>query len=79
VQCYRRLGYILIAEAIANPIHGALLSIALTLHNLPGQRMLSIGLSSRDLTGAIMGGIVLVISWVMDEGRKLEEEQTLTI
>jgi hypothetical protein len=27
----------------------------------------------------VVGGMVLVIAWVMDEARKLEEEQALTI
>lgn len=79
VYCYRKLGYLLLAAAITGPIHQSLLSIVLTLHNPPGQRMLSVSLSSSDFSRALMGGIVLLISWVMEEGRKLEDEQAFTV
>ncbi len=46
--------------------------------NPPGRHMVSIGLDTpphRDLNGVV----VILASWVMDEARKLKEEQDLVI
>ena len=50
-----------------------------SLGNPPGQRTLSVGFSSPELTTLVVAGIVFVIAWVMDEGRILTEEQQLTV
>jgi len=79
VQCFRKLGKILILWFIAYPLYTAILSVALTFRNPPGERMLSISLDSADITALIVGIMLMVISWVMDEARMLEEEVTHTI
>jgi hypothetical protein len=79
VRCFRNLSRVLIWWFIAGIIHKSLLSVALTLHNPPGQRMLTLELGSPDLTALLVGVILAVISWVMEEGRKLQEDQDLTI
>jgi hypothetical protein len=52
-----------------------LMSVAITVHNPLGRHMLSIGLESPDVTALLVGAILAVITWVMEEGRKLQEEQ----
>lgn len=75
VGCVRNLGKILIIWFVSTPIHIALLSIVLTFQNEPGERILAVRLESADVTALLVGVMLLVISWVMDEGRKLEDEQ----
>jgi hypothetical protein len=53
-------------------------TLILTMDNPPGRHMVSIGLDTpphRDLNGVV----VILASWVMDEARKLKEEQDLVI
>ena len=79
VRCFRSLSRVLIWWFAAGIVHRSLLSLALTLHNPPGQRMISVDLGSADLTALLLGGILAVIAWVMEEGRKLQEDQDLTV
>ena len=79
VRQYRSLGWSLIALGIAKFLNHTALSIVLTIHRPAGQRMLSIGINSDDVFLALIGMVVLTISWVMDEARKIEEEQSLII
>jgi len=79
VRCFRRLGYTLIAWVIASAVFTPLISIAMTFTNPPGERVLVAKFGVLDFSTLIIGGIVLLVSWVMNEGRKLEDEQAHTI
>ncbi len=79
VDCYRGLGRILMVWVACDIVNRTLLGIVLTLDNPPGKRLLVIGFDGGDLTGIFVGVSVLIISWVMDEARKMEEEQALII
>jgi hypothetical protein len=79
VQCFRSLGRALIVWVGCDIVNRTLLGIVLTLDNPPGKRMLVIGLDGGDCTGTFVGIAVLIISWVMDEARKMQEEQALII
>ncbi len=79
VNCFRSLGRALIAWVACDVVSNSLLTIALTLDNPPGRRMISIGLNSGELTGIFVGAVVLIISWVMDEARTIQEEQARII
>ena len=54
-------------------------SVLFSLSNPPGSRILSVGVSSWEITTLLAGVIIYVIAWVMDEGRILAEENELTI
>ncbi len=54
-------------------------SVLFTAGNPPGSRLLEVGFSSGEFTTLMVGGIVFVIAWVMDEGRILIEENELII
>jgi hypothetical protein len=54
-------------------------SVLFSLGNPPGQRTLSITFDSSEATTLFIAGIVFLIAWVMDEGRILKEEQSLTV
>lgn len=80
VQCFARMGRHLLALAVYDivfsmPLH----SLALTASNPPGKHMLSFGLSSDHVPVLATGIAVVVIAWVMDEGRKLRQEADLVV
>ncbi|MCM0755045.1 DUF2975 domain-containing protein [Desulfovibrio aminophilus] len=79
VGCYRGLGRTLLAWGAALFLQTPLLSLALTSGNPPGSHVISVGIGTGELTAVFLGGLALLISWVMDEGRKLDEEQSLTV
>ena len=79
VACYRSLGKALIAWVICDVVKNSLLSIVLTLDNPPGQRVITLGLYSADFTAVFVGIVILTIAWVMDEGRRIQEDQALII
>lgn len=79
VVCFRQLGITLIVWFLSTPIHIALLSIALTFQNQPGERLIAVGVESSDVTALVTGVMLIVVSWVMDKGRELEDEHQLTI
>jgi len=79
VRCFRNLSRVLIWWFVVGIVQKSLLSIALTLHNPPGQRMITVELGSPDLTALLLGAILAVIAWVMEEGRKLQEDQDFTV
>jgi hypothetical protein len=79
VQCFKKLSRVLIWWFAVGIIHRSLLSVALTLHHPPGHRIITLGIGSPDLTALLLGGILAVIAWVMEEGRKLQEDQDFTI
>jgi hypothetical protein len=79
VACFRSLGRALIAWVICNVVKNSLLSVVLTLPNPPGHRVVTLGLYSADFTAIFVGIVILFIAWVMDEARKLQEDQALII
>ena len=79
VRCFRLLSRVLISWCLVGILTDPLMSIALTLHHPAGEHILSIGLGSPDLTALLIGGILAVITRVMDEARTLKEEQDFTI
>jgi hypothetical protein len=74
-RCMRHFAAAVVAFAIAKPITGALLSVVLTMNNPPGQRQLAISAGSSELTTLFIGGVFLIIAWIMDEAREMAEEQ----
>lgn len=79
VGCIKALGFALLIGQALNPISQGLITVVLTFQNPPGQRMIQIGLSDANLTAIVCGLMIIVVAWIMDEGRKLQEEQALTI
>jgi hypothetical protein len=79
VRRIRQTGYALLAGQIWNPFNQALVTVLLTLENPPGQRMISVGASSSDVGGLLVAFGIILVSWIMDEGRKLQDEQALVI
>jgi hypothetical protein len=85
VRCYRRLGYALILWVIAGVLSGLLFSGLIVLADSSGGQgtivdwVGIVGWGMAYLSTFLIGWVILMISWVMDEGRQLEEDQALTI
>ena len=79
VTYLQSLSRTLIIFCIADIITDSLLSVVLTLHHPPGERMISFGLEGQDFTLLIVGYIMATIARVMQEGCRLQEEQSLTV
>ena len=79
VRIFRNVGYSLIVWQILIPFQQALLSVLLTWQNGPGQRILATSFSSNNITVVLIACVVILISWIMAEGHKLQEEQEYTV
>ena len=79
VATIRYLGFALIGAQACDFVFQALCGVALTWNNGTGHRQLSIGFGFPHCELLIVAAIVIFSSWVMDEGRRLQAEQDLTI
>jgi hypothetical protein len=59
----------------ANFIFSLLISIVLTFNNSPDKRMIVVQFGVSDIGSLIIGAIIVLVSWVMSEASKLEDEQ----
>lgn len=75
----RKIGFMLLFNVIAEFLVQPILSPILTFDAAPGRHLVSIGFGNHDFTNWIVALVVIVASWIMEEGRKLEEEQALTV
>lgn len=74
VTCLRQFAWTVLLMAVIQPLVGALLSVIITLDNPPGQRALALSFGSAEVAAALLGGLMVVIAWVMREGCRLSEE-----
>jgi len=79
VKQFRILGYLVLGFVFAKMLHTTILSFILTYQNLPGKRILVAQFDIMDLLAILVGAFILIVAWVMDEGRKLKDEHTYTI
>ena len=75
----RRLGYTILIGQALSPFIQCLMTLAMTFSNQPGQHMISLGLSDSNISQILIAFMIIIVAWIMDEGRKLQEEQTLVI
>jgi hypothetical protein len=79
VKCFAHLGYTLIAWVFTNMIFVTLISLVISFNNPPGERMVVVGFEISDMATLIIGTLIVLVSWVMNEASKLEDEQTYTV
>ena len=79
VQHIRNIGYALLADQIISPFYQFAMGIVLTIHNPPGHGFIGITLDQNNLGILLTALLVILISWIMTEGCKLNEEQQLTV
>lgn len=78
IRYIRKLGFAMVGEQVALTAYGVLSSMILTMNNPPGQKqlMLSISFNSKILLIALL---ITVVTWIMEEGRKLQEQDDYTV
>lgn len=79
VLCIRKLGFFLLYQVAANILIQPIMSIILTFDAKEGEHLIGIGIGGDEFSSLIIGGAVIVASWIMEEARKLEEERALVI
>lgn len=79
-QLYRKLGFIYLIDAlIIKSLSNTLLVFAVTMTNPPGHRYISVSFGTPNLASLFYGSLVIIISWVMLEAFKMQEEQELIV
>ncbi|MBX3487195.1 MAG: DUF2975 domain-containing protein [Candidatus Paracaedibacteraceae bacterium] len=77
---YKKLGWLFLIDAfLAHPLSESLMILATTLNNQSGHRYLSLSFGTPNLEQIFYGTIVIIISWIMQEASKINDDQKLTI
>lgn len=79
VGFFKNTAKALLLWVVLSIFYESIKSVLFSSGNPPGSRILHVGISSGEITTLMVGGIVFVIAWVMDEGRMLAEESELTV
>jgi hypothetical protein len=79
VSLFKKTAKALILWVILSIIYETAKSVIFSAGNPPGSRVIRVEFSSAEITTLLVGGIVFIIAWVMDEGRILNEENKLTV
>jgi len=79
VKCIHNIGFCLLLNQLIYPVYIGMMSLALTFTNPPGMRNISIAFGSPQLHLTVIALAILLVSWVMEEGRKIHDEHTATI
>ncbi|TIH17064.1 DUF2975 domain-containing protein [Marinifilum sp. JC120] len=77
--CYRRAAWAFLICEVINPFVQAGTSYVISMNNEVGERFVTVGIDDANIGTIIVACVILAISWVMDEGRKLQDEAELTI
>ena len=70
----RRTGLGLLVMVVSGIIAKTVFVLLLTMHNPPGQRQLSISVSSDAYVLALFGGLMITLGWVLGEAARLSDE-----
>ena len=73
-KAIRQIGLALLGLATLGVLRHTLSILALTSNNPPGQRALSVRLSSADIFLFFTAGLLITIGWAMSEATRIAEE-----
>lgn len=79
VEYLRKIGICMLVNQGVGFIYDGLITFVLTMHNPAGHRVASITFGNYDVYNIVTAVMVIVISWIMAEGCKLNDEQQLTV
>ena len=79
VRTIKRIAYTILIGQVANIIYQVLFSLIITWQYGPGNRTAGFELSSTNFGMIITACLVILISWVMAEGCRLQEDSEFTI
>lgn len=75
----KKIGLVLIVGVFLTAIYQVLITLAMTIHNPVGHRLIQVGISMGMVRDLITAGLVFLIGHIMKEGLKVREEQALTV
>jgi len=75
VASFRHLGFAALFGCLAQILYGAMVTPLVTFGNPPGERFVTISIGTVNIGLLLLGFALIVVSWVMEEARKIEEEQ----
>lgn len=70
----KAFGIALLAQTLISPITGAIASLLATFTRPEGQRFISISLSNTEAHTLFLGGLIIVIAWVLGEAARIDDE-----
>jgi hypothetical protein len=70
----RRLGWSMVALAVAQPVLRALMSVAISWGNPPGKRMLQLTVGSNDYALLLLALVLVALARVMNEAARVADE-----
>jgi len=79
VRCIKHIGYLIIIGQLITPFYEALMTLILTMNNPVGERMIRVSFTGMNLFTIVFGLMIILIAWVMDEGRKIKQEMAYTV
>lgn len=79
VRLFKNISKALIFWVVSSVIYQSAKSVLFTLHNPPGQRMLNVEFGSAEIMIIIVAVLAIFVAWVVEEGRRLSEEQKYTV
>lgn len=79
VKYFRNIGICMLINQGIGFVYDVLITFVLTLHNPPGYHVASFTFNNHDAYNIVTAIMVIVISWIMAEGCKLQDEQQLTV
>lgn len=80
IKLYRYLGWLFFLDGlITKPLSNLVMVAGATLSNPPGHRYITVAFGTLNLEGLFYGLLVLIISWIMAEGYRLQEDQRFIV
>jgi hypothetical protein len=70
----RSIGGLVAAYAVLTPVAKSLITVALTLGNPPGQRMLAVALGTNEVILAVLGALIFVLGHAMAEAARIADD-----
>jgi hypothetical protein len=79
IRLIKMIGMTLVLNTFSWLIVQPCLTYILRLNLQPENRVMTITIDSADISNLIIGGILILVSWIMNEARKNEEELALIV
>lgn len=79
IRYIRNVAYALLMGQLIEPIYDGLTGMVLTWNNPHGHRLAAVGFDQSNIWILLIAGFMLLISWIMAEGYRLQQEHALTV
>jgi hypothetical protein len=79
IRCIKSIGVYLMLNVLIGFICQPLMSLTLTFNQPPGQRFMNFDFSTNDFIIIMVGVMILVVSLIMQEARRIKKDKELTI